>query len=491
MTYLYKTFTEAATQAPHALACAGSFGSVTYGELHMASKVLRDQLASFGVRPGHRVAIAATLPPADLLAAVLAVSASGCSLVPVPDPDAEGDRLARLGVSNVVAFSGSGVEVRLAGSTCGAVAIPDECYVLATSGSTGKPKDAVITNANLGAFGRGLGTQNRVGAADRVAVTFPPYFDGWFHSFLLAVTGRATLVVPVGREHLAVSSFVARQKVTVWMSTPSHLMVAARVGALEPGSLPRVRLAFFGAEALTRDHVALWRAAAPISQVINMYGPTETAVAVSDYEMPDHAPLPPVLPMGHCYPHMEARLVPTAKANARSRGELCLRGPQRFSGYADPRDNAGRFYLDGSSLETLRIGSPTPSDWYRTGDLVEQTADGFLFMGRLNAERKVMGRRVDLALVRSVMCADPRVSDAWVDIVDESVVAVLERRPGAETTRPMDVTSLRRYARPRTVLWVDELPLLANGKRDHRQLIALMIQAHRTAHGIHPQVRLQ
>ena len=56
------------------------------------------------------------------------------------------------------------------------------------------------------------------------------------------------------------------------------------------------------------------------------------------------------MPIGDIFPHLDYVLLDDALRPCDD-GELCLRGPQRFPGYLDPSENAGRFVTFEGSTE--------------------------------------------------------------------------------------------------------------------------------------------
>ncbi|MEU8891925.1 AMP-binding protein [Streptomyces sp. NPDC048442] len=480
MGYLYTLYAEAADAAGEALAVDGGRGAWTYAELLERVREFTGRLKRAGAGAGLRIGVADDLG-ADLYPAVLAVSALDCSLVPyVADgPQGERKRLERLGIWGTVSAGASAVDITAHGAAARDLHrhAQSEAYVLSTSGSTSAPKDVAIGDRNLESYAGHLRTVARSGPGDRISQNYQPQFDAFYEVLMMAALGRSALVVPDGREHLLVQRFCERWGVTVWNSVPSQVTMAHRLRQLNPGSLPGIKLAVFGGEALSEHSLALWRAAAPASTVINSYGPSETTVACTEYVLgPETEHAGSDVPIGRVLPHLEGRLVEPAVAPGEL--ELCVRGPQIFDGYLDPRHNAGRFYTETDGrLTPLQHGSPTRGDWYRTGDIVVETERGLVFRRRADHETKVRGKRVDLTAVEDELRRQPGVTEARVLVLDDAVHAVVETLARGDDAPDLDLTGLRDYARPRTVVRVASLPRLPNGKTDLRAVEQLVRQA--------------
>ncbi|MEV6414721.1 AMP-binding protein [Kribbella sp. NPDC051718] len=470
---LVELYRSAASRHGDLFAVDSAAGSVTYRELFADAGRLASELSGAGVGAGQVVGVTAPAG-AGFYPLMIALRMLNCPIVPVPPGPAEDARLVRLGAAWRADECGQWPAAprltRLDGGGGTSVVPPEVVYVIGTSGSTGRSKDVPVTEGNLAAYTRQMAALDRCRPGDRIAQNYQPYFDAFFDVVVLAAVGAATVVVPAEREGLLVSSFCRRQRITIWNSVPSQIRYAARLGMLEPGSLPDVRVGEFGGEPLTEDVVRLWRSAAPSSVIVNSYGPTELTIAVAEYVLPEAvAEQDPVgdeggIPIGEIFPQLEWILAPAGDG----RTELCVRGAQRFGGYLDPRDNLGRFYRgSGEMLGPVELPL-RDEDWYRTGDLVTPSPDGLRYVGRIDDEAKVRGRRIDLDEVRRQLVADRRVLAAWVTVVDDRVVAAVESdNPDGIDLASLDLADLRDYARPVRVVVVRRFPLLPNGKVDN------------------------
>ncbi|WP_433386898.1 AMP-binding protein [Micromonospora sp. KLBMP9576] len=476
MGHLYKLYAEAAADAGEEVALDGAGGTLTYAALMNRVDELAARLTRAGAVPGLRIGVADDLG-GDLHAVALAVSALECSIVPYVTNGGPGEirRLDRLGVWATIG-TGTPEVTPLGGGRPPHRCVQPEAYVLSTSGSTSRPKDVAIGERNLESYAEHLRAVAWMAPGDRIGQNYQPSFDPFYEVLMTAALGRATVVLPEGREHLLVQRFCQRWGLTVWNSVPSQIAMAHRMRQLTPGSLPGVRTAVFGGEALSARCLSLWRAAAPASTVVNSYGPSEVTIACAEYVLPPTRP--PVgddVPIGRVLPHLESRLV--APDDAPDERELCVRGVQLFAGYLDPRDNIGRFYREeGGRLRVLRGDTPAPGDWYRTGDIVEETGQGLVYRRRIGHETKVRGRRVDLSAVEAELGRLPGVSDVRALVVDDAVHAVVET-PDTGAGQPFpELPGLRDYARPRTLVRTAALPRLGNGKSDLRAIEQLIRQ---------------
>ncbi|MFL6233220.1 MAG: phosphopantetheine-binding protein, partial [Thermoanaerobaculia bacterium] len=122
----------------------------------------------------------------------------------------------------------------------------------------------------------------------------------------------------------------------------------------------------------------------------------------------------------------------------------------------------------------------------RTGDVVRWRPDGLLeFLGRRDGQVKVRGFRVELGEIEAALAAVPGVREAVVmvrsdrsDRSDRSVGSPADRRLVAYVVDSVEESELRRHLAaslpepmiPAAFVFLDRLPLTANGKVDRRAL---------------------
>ncbi|MGW6491654.1 AMP-binding protein [Streptomyces sp. NPDC055056] len=357
-------------------------------------------------------------------------------------------------------------------------AAPDDlAYLLFTSGSTGTPKGVPVRHRNICAYLAHAVPHHGAGPGDRVSQTFDLTFDPSVLDLYAAWGTGATLVAATPRDLFRPVRFAADRALTHWNSVPSVISLAERLRALKPGSLPSLRRSMFCGELLTLHQARAWAAAAVDSTIENAYGPTELTVTCTGHRLPADpadwpAPANGTVPVGRLHPGLEGRVLD---------GELCVRGPQRFSGYLDPADDAGRFLApDGTAHDAP--APVTDAHWYRTGDRVAtptggSPADGpldpgteLVHLGRVDHQVQVHGYRVELGEVEGALRSLPGIRDAVVLALptQDGSVELAAACTGAAEQSPRDALRHRlpSYMVPARVLLVAALPLNANGKVD-------------------------
>jgi acyl-CoA synthetase (AMP-forming)/AMP-acid ligase II len=146
-------------------------------------------------------------------------------------------------------------------------------------------------------------------------------------------------------------------------------------------------------------------------------------------------------------------------------GELWLRGPELFVGYADPEQT--QLVID--------------RGWFRTGDLATVDADGWLtIVGRIKDIIIRGGENIAAAEVESVLEHHPDVRHAVAvgypdDRLGERVcVFVVADRPFTlvECREWFERSGVARYKTPEKVIQVDDVPAIGPGKPDRAALRA-------------------
>jgi malonyl-CoA/methylmalonyl-CoA synthetase len=233
----------------------------------------------------------------------------------------------------------------------------------------------------------------------------------------------------------------ATHEATLFFGVPTmYHRLAASSRAAELG---RLRLCVSGSAALPAElHRAL--AGSGVS-VLERYGMTETNMLVSNpYDGERRAGT-----VGFPLPGVEVRL-------ADGSGEIEVRGGNVFEGYWHrPEATAEAFTADG---------------WFRTGDLGEHDADGYLrILGRSKELIITGGYNVYPREVEDVLEAHPAVIEAAVvgvpsDEWGETVVAHVVGTGDTAAVQAHAEAELARFKCPREYRWVDALPRNALGK---------------------------
>jgi amino acid adenylation domain-containing protein len=431
----------------------------------------------------------------DVVTAILAVLKAGGGYVPL-DPTYPPARLAHtlvdsgcrvvIGHARHAALVGATPFVDVADPTEVDATLPvtdpdSTAYVIYTSGSTGKPKGVVVTHAN---------------ATRLFAVTQPFYGfgpdDTWtmFHSFGFDFSvweiwgallhGGRVVVVPfeTSRDPEAFWRLLVEERVTVLNQTPSafrHLTAVAEQNGYPPTAL---RWVVFGGEALEPTSLRGWfdHYGDTTPRLVNMYGITETTVHVTLRPITAADASGAVSPIG--LPIDDLRIVILdEEMNPVPRG---VKGEMYVGGAGVSRGYLGRPALTAQRFVPDPLGPPGRR-MYRTGDLAVLREDGELvYCGRMDNQVQLRGFRIELGEVEAALLGLPQVRSATAVIrADDggaTLVAYVVAAPGTEPD-PIDLRTaladrLPAQMLPSSFVFMDALPLTANGKLDRDALPA-------------------
>ncbi|WP_280883180.1 non-ribosomal peptide synthetase, partial [Streptomyces pseudovenezuelae] len=454
-------------RAPESAAVRCGAVELSYAGLDERSNRLARFLRKRGVGVESRVGLKLARG-VDMVVAMLGVWKAGAAYVPL-DPEYPADRLAFMVTSSEAApvidedWLSDADELIAAESVepLAVVLDPDRlAYVIYTSGSTGRPKGVAVAHRGLSNLVAAMGPILGAGPGE-VTLQFASFsFDASVLDVAVTLAGGGTLAIATSEERtdpLALAEMIRSSGVSVASVVPSLL------GVLDPESVPGVRNWVLGAERLSADLAARWRAS---TGVWNTYGPTEatvmaTAVEIAQSITPESAPPAIGRPLPNCRVFvLDGFLRPVAPDMV---GEVYLAGPGLARGYLGRADLTAERFVACPLLPGQRM--------YRTGDLVRWTGDGVLhFVGRADEQVKVRGFRIELGEVESVIAAHPDVTQATVVVREDRLIAYVVSRSEPSVIREFTAQRLPQYTVPSAVVVLDELPLTPNGKVDQSAL---------------------
>jgi acyl-CoA synthetase (AMP-forming)/AMP-acid ligase II len=438
------------------LALAGPDGSLTYREL--AERV--DEVASrLGSSP--RLVVAPMRPAAESVVGYLAALGGGHPVLVTEDEPARiAELVDRFDADVVLRPTGAGVALEERHRRSRHALHPDLALLLPTSGSTGAPRLVRLSHANLLANAAAIGDYLHLTPDDRAITSLPLHYCyglSVLHSHLLQGAG----VVLTDRSVVDRCFWDAFREhgVTNLAGVPYTFELLDRIG-FDTFRLPSLRFVTQAGGALPAEHVARLAEQGRRDgwELFVMYGQTEATARMA--YLPPHLAVDHPTCIGIPIPGGSFRLVPALDGPA-DEGELVYSGPNVMLGYADSSDDLAR----GATIDELH-----------TGDLARRTPDGlFEIIGRRSRFAKVCGLRLDLGQI------EERLRRAGI----EAMSASDDERIALAVTEPHRVAEAARLVRDLTglpssrvsVVVVDALPRLPNGKPDHRRVLELVAPA--------------
>ncbi len=481
---------------------------ISYRELNRRANQLAHYLVELGVKPDSLVAIGVERS-IEMVMGILSILKAGGAYVPL-DPGYPIDRLSYIikDSAPMALLTHSSLKDRwcdlpesipvievdsdtLLWEGCSSsnpknLGFTSDClaYVIYTSGSTGTPKGVMVEHGNVVRLFSTTEEWYHFAAND-IWTLFHSYafdFSVWEIWGALLYGGRLVVVGQIlSRSPEEFYQLLCQQEVTILNQTPSAFrqVIDAQAGSMQSHVLRKV---IFGGEALEVGILKPWfeRNDTKETQLINMYGITETTVHVT------YHPLDPIdtkyyvdSPIGSRIPDLyiyildaNGKPVPIGVA-----GELYIGGAGVARGYLNMPDlTVERFMPDPFTKKP-------DARMYKTGDLGKWVPDGTIeFLGRNDFQVKIRGFRIELGEIES------RLSE--VEGVKEVVVLAREDIPGekrliayytvretseeitAEDMRSSLANQVPEYMLPSAYMALEEIPLTPNGKIDHKALPA-------------------
>ncbi|WP_432906337.1 amino acid adenylation domain-containing protein [Micromonospora matsumotoense] len=350
-------------------------------------------------------------------------------------------------------------------------------YVMYTSGSTGQPKGVVITHGGIRNRVLWAVSQHQLTSTDRVLQKTTIGFDASVWEFLAPlVSGGCVVMAPqdAHRDTAVLVGALAEHRITVVQLVPSVLRTV--VDEPDLAACTALRLVCSAGEPLPAELCERLLGVIEV-ELYNTYGPTECSIDATAWRYARDG-TDGTVPIGAALPGVDLYVVDSADriTPIGVPGELCIGGVGLARGYARRGD------LTAERFTPNPFASRPGQRWYRTGDLVRWRVDGTLeFVGRLDAQVKVRGVRVEPGEVEAALRAHPAVAAAVVTAYrsgagDLELAGYVVPAAGA-TVDPDELsgflaTRLPAAMVPASIIPLAELPSLPNGKVDRSALPA-------------------
>jgi amino acid adenylation domain-containing protein len=496
---VHALFEQQVQRTPDAVALVCQDRSLTYAELNAQANRLAHRLIELGVGPDTRVAICMERS-LSMVVGLLAVLKAGGAYLPL-DPNYPAERLHDLldDCAPVLLLADEGGRKVLGEDATARVhTLPFDClpalavgdaidnpavpgltsahlaYVIYTSGSTGAPKGVLVEHRHLVNLVAWHIHRFDLRPGCRSAATAGIAFDASVWEIWPSLCSGATLLLPpehVSGDPVAMLQWWHAQSLDVTFLTTPLAGIAISDGLVNPG----LRHLLIGGDRLQSLPSGLPEGL----ELINNYGPTETAVvATSGRALTKDNVVTIGRPIANTRIYLlDAHGQPVPRGAV---GELYIGGDGVARGYLNrPELTAERFLDDPfSDVAGARM--------YRTGDLARYLPDGNLeFLGRNDQQVKIRGFRIEPGEIQARLLEHAAVREAVVIaredspgdkrlvayvVVDESVEQDEATGDLAGRLRSSLSRSLPDYMVPAAYVRLTALPLTPNGKLDRKAL---------------------
>jgi acyl-CoA synthetase (AMP-forming)/AMP-acid ligase II len=334
---------------------------------------------------------------------------------------------------------------------------------LYTSGSTGRPKGVVLSRQS-----HIWVVETRMAAQDmsrhRFLIAAPLYHMNALAMSQLAHAAHATVILlPQFNAQLYLKAIEDYRSTWLTAVPPMIAMMLNEKQRLAATDLSSVEFLRMGSAPVSHSLMEAIHRALPKAAVTNAYGTTEAGPVVFG---PHPKGLPqPEMSVGYPHPKVQIRLI-GEDGNPSDAGVLEMKSPAIMNGYHNRPD----------------VASPpiTRDGFYITGDVFRRDENGFhYFVGRTDDMFVSGGENIFPGEVEKMLETHPDVVQACVVPVDDAIkgtkpVAFVVKRQGSS----LDESSLKRFAlenapayqHPRSIWFVDSLPLASTNKLDRNSL---------------------
>jgi fatty-acyl-CoA synthase len=350
----------------------------------------------------------------------------------------------------------------------------DLARIAYSGGTTGKPKGIMVTH-------RGMATSTMIQLTEwewpaeiRHLICAPLSHAGASVLTAILLRGGSMVVLP-GFDPVSFMQAVEKHRITSVLMVPTMVLALLDHPRFGEFDLSSLEVVFYGASAFPASR--LKDAIARLGPIFfQFYGQSEAPMSVTVMRRADHLSDDPLrlASCGRPTPWMRVALmddamhpVPDGQA-----GEICVQGPLLMGGYLNKPEETALALAGG---------------WLHTGDVAIRSADGFL---RIVDRKKDMivtgGFNVFAREVEDVLASHPAIRQAAVIGVPdpkwgEAVKAVVVMVPGQTVTAEELITLVRDskgpVQAPKSVEFVDRIPLSPLGKPDKKALRAIYIPA--------------
>ena len=485
-------FEQQAARTPNAVAVRFEGQELCYSQLNQRANQLAHYLQSRGAHPETLVGIYLERG-LDLIIGLLGILKAGAAYVPL-DPALPADRMRYMledsGASILLTRSAQLTELPAGNAQVLCLdklwpelaELPTQnvedksdpeslAYVIYTSGSTGKPKGGMVQHRGLVNVLVSFQNALNVTESDAVLATTTLSFDIAAVELYLPLLAGGVLVIagPLQNEMQHLAKKAGREHVSVLQGTPTlwNLLATQEWEA----SAKELKI-LCGGEAL--EGTTAERLLQISKSVWNLYGPTETSICSSIFELGSWSGS--IVPIGKPIRNTQMYVLDDNMQPSPPKivGDLYIGGIGVARGYKNRPDlTAEKFVPDPfAAREGGRL--------YSTGDLARWRADGVLeFVGRKDYQVKIRGYRIELGEIESALLDHEAVKQAVVvawknEHGDKRLVAYLV--PAAGKTLSVNALlamlkgQLPEYMVPSQFVILDSLPQTTNGKIDRKSL---------------------
>jgi acyl-CoA synthetase (AMP-forming)/AMP-acid ligase II len=357
----------------------------------------------------------------------------------------------------------------------------DTTILMYTAGTTGLPKGVMLSHTSFSTYVLENVSPPDPEAEERNILTVPLYHVAGIQAMMAAIYGARTLVMERQFEPEEWMTLVEKEKANRAMMVPTMLKQLLDHPNFKKHDLSSLRVITYGAAPMPLPVIRKALDEFPGVSFINAFGQTETASTVTALGPEDHVitgtpeerekKLKRLASIGKPMSDIEMKVVDDAgnTLGVGEVGEILARGPRVMSGYwKDEEKTKKTIDKDG---------------WVHTGDIGYVDEDGYYFLSGRSSDIIIRaGENISPEELENVVREHPKVEDvAVIGVPDETwgeeprAVVILKKGVAKSKAVEDEIMeycrqNLASYKRPRTVVFVDDLPRNPMGKLIKREI---------------------
>ncbi len=352
----------------------------------------------------------------------------------------------------------------------------DFTVLMYTAGTTGRPKGVPQSHNSYVVYVlQNVSPPDPDIPPETNLISMPLYHVAGMQAMLAAVYGGRTMALMRQFDTKEWFETAQREKVTRVMLVPTMLKRIVDDPDFDKYDLSSIRIITYGAAACPYEVLKKTIERFPGRALINAFGGTETSSTIAMLRAEDQIITgketeeekekklkrlatsigKPLDDVEIQIRDEEGRVLPVGEI-----GEVVARGPRIMKGYWRDEEKTKKAF--------------TPDGWYRTGDLGYMDEEGYIYLcGRADDLIVRGGENISPEEVENVLYSHPKIEEAAVIGVPDlewgqqpRAIVVLKK---GETATPEEIMEYCRgklagFKRPRSVIFVDELPKTSTGK---------------------------
>ena len=213
----------------------------------------------------------------------------------------------------------------------------------------------------------------------------------------------------------------------------------------------------------------IWRKFLPDVTYSNLYGPTEITDACTFYTVDREFSDDESLPIGKPMKNTDILVLNDKDELVKGDeiGELCVRGTSLAMGYYNNPEKTSAAFVQNP------LNKAVPEIIYRTGDLVKYNEFGeLLYLSRKDFQIKHLGHRIELGEIETAASSIEEITlcCCLYDDKKQKIVLFMDSDLDKEYVKEKLLLSIPEYMIPGKYIYVEDMPINANGKIDRVKL---------------------